>query len=69
MNYFQTIDDENYGFEQAEKELTNDQIRVVDKEGNSIDYDKLSREDQEILLTELLLQTALRHIAEKNVVI
>ena len=45
-----------------------DQIKVLDKEGNQIEYNKLSREEQEVLLTELLLQTALRHIAEKNVV-
>ena len=41
---------------------------MVDKDGNSIEYDKLTKDEQEILLTELLLQTALRHIAEKNVV-
>jgi hypothetical protein len=45
-----------------------DQIRVLDKDGNQIQYNKLSKEEQELLLTELLLQTALRHIAEKNVV-
>ena len=53
---------------EVEREINNDQIKVFDKDGIQIEYNKLSKDEQEILLAELLLQTALRHIAEKNAV-
>lgn len=43
-------------------------IQVVDKDGNDIEYEKLNSEDKQIVLTELLLQTALQSIAEKRIV-
>lgn len=43
-------------------------FKVLDKDGNSIDYFNLSKSDKEIVLTELLLQTALQSIAEKRIV-
>jgi hypothetical protein len=43
-------------------------LKVVDKDGNNIDYFNLSKSDKEIVLTELLLQTALQSIAEKRIV-
>jgi len=43
-------------------------LKVVDKDGNNIDYFNLSKSDKEIVLTELLLQAALQSIAEKRIV-
>ncbi len=45
-----------------------EKIQVVDKDGNDINYEKLNKTDKEIVLTELLLQTALQSIAEKRIV-
>ena len=47
---------------------TEENIQVVDKDGNDINYEKLNKTDKEIVLTELLLQTALQSIAEKRIV-
>lgn len=34
--------------------------KVVDKNGNQVNYSELTRGDQEVVLTELLIQTALK---------
>ena len=45
-----------------------DNIEIVDKDGNNIDYQNLNKSDKEIVLTELLLQTAIQSMAEKKIV-
>jgi hypothetical protein len=42
--------------------------KVVDKDGNDIEYNDLTRSDQEIVLTELLLQSAIHSITENRIV-
>ena len=49
-------------------DMNEENIQVVDKDGNDINYEKLNKTDKEIVLTELLLQTALQSIAEKRIV-
>ena len=44
-------------------------LQVVDKEGKNVNYQNLSTDDKQVVLTELLIQTALQSIAEKRIVI
>ena len=49
-------------------EQSTEGIQVFDKDGNDIEYHKLSKPDQEAVLTELLIQTAIQSITEKRIV-
>ncbi|CAF0829746.1 unnamed protein product [Brachionus calyciflorus] len=48
-------------------EQTTESIQVFDKDGNDIEYHKLSKPDKEAVLTELLIQTAIQSITEKRI--
>lgn len=52
----------------ANIEQSTEGIQVFDKDGNDIEYHKLNKNDQEAVLTELLIQTAIQSITEKRIV-
>lgn len=49
-------------------EINTEGIQICDQDGNDIQYHKLSKPDQEAVLTELLIQTAIQSITEKRIV-